>query len=307
MNLMQRFASFKLAGVLILLSFFLLAPHKALAKNITIAPAYQEIELKKGDEVTSNITLTNDTEKPITFNLFTLNFAQNDKGLIEFLGRDSTSYSFALASFINLPQDSVTVEAGTKETISFTIKDRQDLSPGGHYAAVVAQAEGAEVKGSAQFTPALASLLLLRKTGGEIFNLSLKEISWPHRIVHFSYPEKVDLTFQNEGNIHVVPRGRVEVYDIFGRLTHKGVLNTASQYVFPSSRRTISVALNKVALPLPISINHVIIKGNDSLGKVSYSYRETYIHISLIGLIIFALIIITFALIFYRKRRLIRI
>ncbi len=305
MNLMQRFVFRSSIAVFFSLFFVLLATELSFAKNIVVEPAYQTIDLNKGEAAEAEITLKNNTDKAITFNLFTLNFSQNDSGVIEFLGKDVTSYSFALASYISLPQDSITVEAQSTDTVTVTINDRQDLSPGGHYAAVVAQAEGVEnIKSATQFTPALASLLLLRKTGGEIFNLSLKDISWPHRFIHFRYPRNVALTFHNEGNIHVIPRGRVEVYDMFGRLTHKGVLNTASKYIFPSSRRTIEVPISRVAFTLPVSIDHVIIKGNDSLNKVSYSYRETYLYINPLfaGILVFVIAAVCYTFIRRRKK-----
>ena len=304
MNLMQRFVFRSSIAVLLSLFIMLLVPERALAKNIVIEPAYQTVDLNKGETVEAEITLKNNTDKAITFNLFTLNFSQNESGVIEFIGKDTTNYSYALASYISLPQDSITVEAQSTDTVTVTISDRQDLSPGGHYAAVVAQAEGTEnVKSATQFTPALASLLLLRKTGGEIFNLSLKDVSWPDRFMHLFYPKNVALTFQNEGNIHIIPRGRIEVYDTFGRLTHKGVLNTASKYIFPSSRRTIEVPISRVASILPVSIDHIIIKGNDSLNKVSYSYRETYLYINPIfaGIAIMATFAATYISI--RRRR----
>ncbi|KXK10224.1 MAG: hypothetical protein UZ22_OP11002000869 [Microgenomates bacterium OLB23] len=280
MNLMLRLITVRTVIVVLSVLYISATPHVTHAKNIVIEPAYQTIDIQKGETAQATITLTNNTNTPVTFNLFTLNFTQNENGVVEFLGKDATSYSYALASYISLPQDSITVEAQSKDTVTITINDRQDLSPGGHYAAVVAQAEGVEqVKSATQFTPALASLLLLRKTGGEIFNLSLKQVSWPFRIIHVGYPKSVSLTFQNEGNIHVIPRGRVEIYDIFGRLTYKGVLNTASKYIFPSSRRTIDVPISRVAFTLPVSIDRIIVKGNDSLNKVSYTYQETYVYI----------------------------
>jgi len=307
---MLRNTLFIVSAIVLSGLFFLSTPSSTIAaedstkNSLVIAPAYQTIDIKKGESVTSQMTLTNNSQKTMTFNLFTLNFAQNDKGLIEFLNKDNTTYSYALASFINLQQDSITVEAHSKETVEFTINDRQDLSPGGHYAAIVAQADTqSQIKGATQFTPALASLLLLRKIGGEIFNLSLKDVSWPHNMLHFTYPSTISLVFQNEGNIHVIPRGRIDVYDMFGRNIYKGVLNTASQYVFPSSRRTISIPLKKISFTLPFSVDHIVIKGNDSLNKVSFAYRNTYIHADPLALLLFVVIIILLIIIIKKKIR----
>ena len=75
MNLMQRFVFRSSIAVLLSLFIMLLVPERALAKNIVIEPAYQTVDLNKGETVEAEITLKNNTDKAITFNLFTLNFS----------------------------------------------------------------------------------------------------------------------------------------------------------------------------------------------------------------------------------------
>ena len=273
-------------------------------QGITVDPAFIEIDLEEDEqEETFEFGFQNNNKESVIIELFTLNFRHKDEtGLVQFIGDDTTSYEYSLVSYISVPVDSIRVAPGEKEVVPVTVKNRLDLSPGGHYAGIIGRITSD--KDTAQNTkvrPSVASLILLRKRGGEQFNLSLKEVDWPSRIVHFFYTDKISLMFQNEGNIHLVPRGTVEIRDILGRVIYKGVINTSSFYVLPSSKRRLTITMNKTLRALPISIDTLTVKGNDSLKKTRFTFQDSYIHIH--PIVIFILIVasgLTFA---YSKRK----
>jgi hypothetical protein len=128
--------------------------------------------------------------------------------------------------------------------------------------------------------PAVSSLILLKKTGGEQYNLSIREVDWPHNLVEFFYPKKIHVTFQNEGNVHLVPYGRIEIRDMFNRLISKAIINPSSLYIFPSSRRRISLETEPISISLPLSFNTLTIRGQDSLKKTNFAYQETYLYVN---------------------------
>lgn len=260
--------------------------------SLEVSPAYIDVTLQKPDEVQQvEVVYTNHSAKPITLQIFPIDFKQaDDFGAIQMLSNPG-SYSYSLSSFLSLESDTVLLDGGQKKTFIVTIKNREDLSPGGHYAAVVAKVINDDTTGRPLVSPAVSSLILLRKMGGERFNLSLKDVNWPENSVVFDYPRSLTLTFQNEGNIHVIPYGRVDVTDLFGRLIYKGVINTSSSAVFPESRRHITVDMEMVEKYFPVSVNTITVKGQDSLHKVSYSYSETFIYINPFVILIIILII----------------
>lgn len=268
--------------------------------SIEVSPAYIDISLEKPDEIQQvAVVFTNHSNLPITLQIFPIDFKQaDDFGAIQML-QNPGSYSYSLSSFLSLEADTVLLDAGQKKPFMITIKNREDLSPGGHYAAVVAKVINAETS-LPSVSPAVSSLILLRKIGGERFNLSLKDVNWPDNTVVFEYPGQINLTFQNEGNIHVIPYGRIDVTDMFGRLIYKGIVNTSSSAVFPESRRHIFVEMEMVEKYFPISINTIKIQGQDSLRKITYSYTETFLYIN--PIVILVLVLIVVGLVWINKR-----
>lgn len=269
--------------------------------TLEVDPAFVEVVLEKRGEVQKiPITYTNKSDQFISLDLFPIDFKQqDDTGVIHFI-TDEESYSYSLASFLSFETDRLELAPGEKKVFLLTVQDRQDLSPGGHYAAVVAKVvsdQGAPNEIHTRVSPSLSSLILLRKVGGEIFQFTLKNVEFTHSGVLFAYPTSISLQFQNDGNIHMVPYGRIDIHDMFGRLLYKGVMNTASAMVLPSSRRIMHVSMRPVEHGLPISLNTMTVVGEDSLKKTRFSYKETFVYINpwaltlLLGLPVLILIV----------------
>jgi hypothetical protein len=86
---------------------------------------------------------------------------------------------------------------------------------------------------------ALATLIYVQKTGGEKKSLVLKGadsgVSW------WKFEKKINVRFENNGNVHLVPRGKIEIKDSGKRIVGKGVINEGSVIVLPDSFRKIEV------------------------------------------------------------------
>lgn len=270
--------------------------------SLEVSPAYIDINLEKPDEVQNvQIVFTNHSKSPLTLQVFPIDFKQaDDFGAIQLLTAPG-SYSYSLSSFLSLESDTVLLDAGQKKSFAVTIKNREDLSPGGHYAAVVAKVVDSSKNDLPSVSPAVSSLILLRKMGGERFNMSLKDVNWPENTVVFEYPNQINVTFQNEGNIHIIPYGRIDITDMFGRLIFKGIVNTSSLAVFPESRRHIFVDMQQVEKALPISINTIKVEGQDSLRKVNYKYSETFFYVN--PLVVLIIVIVFAGLIWMKVRK----
>lgn len=263
---------------------------------LEVAPAIVEVLLDKAKSKEVVLTYTNHSKQALSVDIFPIDFRQKDGvGALSFVGQESGSYSYSLSSYLSFDSRTLELSAGEAKDITVRVNDRADLSPGGHYAAVIARVVGRD--GDTEETkvaPSISSLILLRKVGGERFNLSLRDSSYPSNNIVFSNPSRIQLTFRNEGNVHLVPYGRVEVKDMFGRLLFKGVINSSSFRVFPSAIRLIPVDLHQLdAWYLPISINTLSIKGEDSLKKTTFSYRESYLYVNpwTLGIAIFLAVV----------------
>lgn len=300
---MIKSRTFNVFLISFLLVAFILPQHAQATQQGTleVAPAYQEVVLEKPDEEKIvKFTYTNQSTEPLSLELYPIDFKQQgENGEIGFLGRESGSYSYSLSSFLTFESNVLDLDPGETHTFEVQVKNRQDISPGGHYAAIVARQ--VQTAGETSVAPAVSALIFMRKSGGERFNLSVQKLTWPRFPVAFSIPSTIALTFQNAGNIHVVPYGTIEVIDSFGRVVRKGVLNTSSLIIMPESRRLVPGTLREVSYMLPISLNSMQIKGSDSLRKVSYVHQESFLYVNpwtLLGLPVIGL-----GVLFLRRKR----
>lgn len=260
------------------------------SRGITVKPAFLDITIDpKSPEKTFSVTFINNTSHDVSLQIFPVDFKQQDsQGSLGFLNQQAGSYSYSLSSFLTFDTSNLEIAKQGEETLHVTVTNRPDLSPGGHYAAIVGRLKPGI--GDTEVAPAVTSLILLRKTGGERYNLYLKEVNFSKSIFQFSYPRAIELLFENEGNVHLTPYGRIDIKDMFGRELYKGILNSSSAKVFPESLRYISVDMEKLGISFPISFNTIEIKGEDSLNKTNFIYNGSYIYLNpelLLGIVVF--------------------
>lgn len=276
--------------VLVVFIFFVPQPSFAQMKSgIEVQPSYVDVDLR-AEEGQEEITIsyTNHSQNSIILELYPMDFrSTNPSGGIGFVGQNVEEYSYSLSSFLSFETNRLDLEPGETKTLQIAARNRQDLTPGGHYAAVIAR-QLQEDSSQTIVSPAVSSLIFLRKIGGESYNLSLKEMSWP-RTVSFSYPPTITLLFQNEGNTHLTPTGRMEVKDIFGRLLFAGNLNEGFVKVLPESQRFIPVYLRQVSPNFPLSINTLTLRGTDSFKKVTFQRTDVFVYIHPLVLLILLL------------------
>lgn len=292
-------------GLFIALFSFVVSPiafaQESKNGSLEVSPAYLEVVLEEpGIGKTFEITYRNNSSQSMSLDIFPIDFKQQgERGGVIFLDEDVKSYSYSLSSFLTFETNHLQLEPNSEKTLTVTVTNRQDLSPGGHYAAIVAKNVSSSQETNS-VSPAISTLIFMRKMGGEWFNLSIRSLDWPTSVVALSMPKTTDILFQNEGNIHVVPYGRVEIKDMFGRLVAKGVMNTTSAIVMPESRRLIPVQFTRLERMAPISFNTLEINGSDSLRKTRYTYQETFLYIHPAVLLVLLVVV---GFIILRRRR----
>lgn len=275
--------------------------------GITIEPLYLELSLSESAQSASGkITLTNDTASEQMVNFSAVNIhGEDDRGNIQFLTGVSGKETSA-AEYISLSTSSAVLSAGAKIEIEVFAKNSQDLSPGGHYSALVARFSGQERANSPQIFPAVSTLLLTRKIGGERYHISLSAISESDAFFKFDLPRSFDLTFANEGNIHVVPHGMIELFDLFGRRVKKGIINESSSIVLPGNRRTMHQDLYSTARSFPLMVYSVKITGATTPGDVPFSRQFSFVYVSqkaFVGILIGMGVLLTSGYLLRRRKK----
>lgn len=232
----------------VLILLFSSAP-VAQAAGFTVTPMIQEVILEEGKVIeTFTTTVTNETAVLATFELSVIDFGSLDEsGGVAFVGTaGALEEKYALASWMQPETSELTIGPGETGSVKVRIENRENLSPGGHYGALVfksASSARSDVP-SVAINQIFSSLVLVKKTGGAKYGLTLASFDHPER--WFFFDHTVVPRFQNSGNVHVVPRGEVRVTDPIGRLVYRGILNESSAIILPETFREYPLRLFSV-------------------------------------------------------------
>lgn len=218
--------------------------------SFSVRPAFSDVKVdSETKQSTIEIEIDNQGQKETVFNISVVDFGSMDEtgGLAFITVNDNISErKYALASWISLEKEMVEVMPGKTEKIKATILNKNSLSPGGHYGAILVTAksnDGREGE-TVGINQSMASLVYVLKSGGEKSSLQISSVEVKNNF--FKFPDEIKLRFWNEGNIHVVPRGIVEIKDGRGRTVAKGVINEGSVRIFPESYRIVDLEIKRL-------------------------------------------------------------
>ncbi len=297
-RLAKHFSLFLLCTLTALLWF----PDVTTARELlTLDPAFQEVVLEEDQaRVQTVISYKNDSEVAQEIDLFAQDFTQNDLvGGVAFI-TDNETYPHTLASFLQLDKNRLILQPGETQQLLITVENRASLSPGGHYAAVIARAVADPSSELQQpVLPAVSSLILVRKVGGERFHLSLVSTDWQPSAVASGLPNQIELTIRNDGNVHDIPRGTLTAIGLGGRTLQQGTVNIESLYVLPGTHRKINANLNTTAVALPIDFVTLELQGAGQYSGITYTWEESVIVVAWYTPIIVA---VFFGLVFVLKK-----
>jgi hypothetical protein len=294
---------------LILSSHNNLARAQEIQPGFLISPYFQEINLQE-DQTSApfSIDVKNTTGNPAVFRVSVLDFGTLDEsGGVAFLG-SADNLKYSLASWVSLSNDTLVIRPGETQTVKGAIENKESLSPGGHYSAVYFKMEdNANVSDGQQdqvaFNPSFASLLFVRKVGGEIYGLNLNNKDFSKNI--FILPSWIKLRFQNTGNVHVIPRGTVEITDPLGRLVMKSIVNTESSIILPETFRVFSGKFGQIA-PIFVPGRYALVINYRYDGKADFvSEQMNFFLIPPIFLLTVVLLtaVVTWYIIFKNKKK----
>ena len=271
----------------------------ASSNAVSLSPFLQNITITPNDLGQSfKLLLTNRSSNVQELDLTVKDFGSlNDTGGVLVIDTPNDySQHYGLTSWLRLEADTVVLQPGDSREVLVTVDNRPDLVPGGHYGAVVASVRNLDEQpgNRVAINQQLLSLVLVDKQGGDRYDLKLRSLEQNGNWLHL--PSNVKLHFQNPGNVHATPRGRVLLKNPAGQTIAQGIINTESAYILPASFRDLYVKLTPIGqrLPLP-GIYHVEVEyrydGLDKLAHKSYAVRfiNLKLYIAIIGLILIAI------------------
>jgi hypothetical protein len=270
--------------------------------GFVVSPAYQNVTIgAQQAKAHYEVTLANSTGSDQAFKLSTVDFGSlNDSGGVAFLGSSTSSFAkkYGLSNWMQLDADTVAVPAGKDVQIGVSIINSDTLISGGHYGAILATAQTAPSDKALQprvgVFEVLSSLLLLIKQGGAPPSLiatgQTANGGWWHM------PSSITDRFQNPGDVHVTPRGVIEVMDPWGRVVDRGSINVDSGIILPQMYRkyvTRLYVMAKAWVPGSYTVKLTYRYDGTTDTKV---FTSSYLYLGWAGLVVIAGLVVLVAL-----------
>jgi hypothetical protein len=211
----------------------------SVAGAFAVSPAIIELSGARGSTVRSEVSVKNTGSSDQTYYLETIKFAaRGDSGSPQFIS--PTVDRSGLPEWMTLAQTHVTVKALGQATVPFTVAVPSDAQSGSENAAIVisdAPFDAVATDGTG-IQASTAVLVFFTVTGATNAKAALLDFlpadgrSWePTASDAFAF------RVQNQGNVYLVPKGKVVVTDIFGRVVAQGDANPSGSRVLPGTTR----------------------------------------------------------------------
>jgi len=206
------------------------------AKAVSISPLTFELAANPGEIVSNVLKVTNTEQSPLNVIIEVEDFAAiGEEGQVT-LQPDEDNSTYSLANWVTVSPGVFTIPGRGSEIIEFTVNLPIDAEPGGHYASILASVSGSAPGGSGpSVAQKVGSLVLMNVAGDVKEQLHIAEFS----AKPFSEYGPVTITsrFENDGTVHLKPRGFILIKNFFGQEVAK--LDLPQRNVLPRSIRRI--------------------------------------------------------------------
>lgn len=199
---------------------------------IAVGPAILEEILIPGQTHQAKVVVSNITNSPLPIKSSVRNFLQREEVPLDSLFR----YDASAWIYVN-PPDFI-LQPTEKKEVTITIETPPDAAPGGHYATVYFEPLVPMIALSPKTTYSLArvGVLAFLVVSGEINEKGfIEEIKG--RKFSQSGPIELKVSFKNEGNVHLLPSGKIFLTDWRGR--EVAVLISKPALVLPNTSRDL--------------------------------------------------------------------
>ena len=227
---------FMISLLAVVLSALFATTVSAQGVGVSISPATIEETLDPGVQKNYEVTIQNLNSAEQIFYLYTRNISGvRDGGVPIFAQSDLEVTGYELADWITLPTNQVTVGAGEKQTINYSINVPADAACS-HFGGIFFSVDPPEMESSgAAVGYQVANIISLRINGDCEEQANIRQFS-TDRFIHGS--QNVDFTarIENTGNVLVRPTGPLEIFNMLGNKVGTVPFNEEKAAVFPATK-----------------------------------------------------------------------
>lgn len=186
------------------------------AGDFMMGPTSVQLTLAPGEEGTATIEVTNREGKPATYSITTEDFSAGTSDIDPTRLYGEFNGPYPARSWLHVPAKTFTLQHGERAFIPVKVQVTTDAEPGDHYAALLVQHDlGNTTNKGLNIVSRVGALFLITVKGPVIQKGSITGIQ-SQSSVFFSNPAKLRLTAKNDGTVHMIPSGTVQIRNIFG-------------------------------------------------------------------------------------------
>lgn len=212
--------------------------------DFVLAAGKVELWMDPGDKYTKETMITNRLGQTMDFKVEVSDFkgSRNPEETVVYLEGEKGPYS--LKDYIKPEITEFTLTHGQRMILPVEVSIPSDATPGGLYGAILvsshpsltpAQIEKEKAKGQIQLVSRLASLFFIRVRGDVIEDGFFKELK-TNKKYYEKGPIPFELLFENNGNVHLLPYGIIEIYNVSNKKVDEIELNP--WFILPDSLRS---------------------------------------------------------------------
>jgi len=226
-------------------------PDTKVEGDIILGPTKAEFFLDPGETAIKEIMVTNRTGQALKFQINLEDFvgSRDPNQSVALLGDQKGPYS--LKDWLMPEMSEFVLEHGQRMYLPIKISIPKDAEPGGHYGAVFAAALPPEpltdeqkesAKSQIGIVSRAGSLFFVRVNGAVAENGYLKSLEASNKYFEKG-PINFQLLFENNGSVHLVPYGLIEIFNILGEKVDE--IEIEPYFAMPDSLRLKEVSWDK--------------------------------------------------------------
>jgi hypothetical protein len=214
--------------------------------DFVLEPAKNEIFLKPGEKTTKTISVVNRTDTELVFNIEIEDFvgSKDPKQAVVLLGDKRGPYS--LKDFITPEVNTFRLKSKQRAILKVNIAIPADAEPRGMYGSLLvsstlAGTELEENESKTKTVSRIGALYFVRVAGDSKEDGFLKDfrLAGEKKWAYQKGPYNFEVLFENNGNVHLTPSGKIEIRNIIGRKV--GEIEVPTFFSLPESLRASQV------------------------------------------------------------------
>ena len=266
-------SSLRIAIIIVLLFSFILA-NNALAFRIT--PASFEINLKKGETQSLELSVFNDSPNPIICQVYATGYQVGRDGKPVFEETEETDTSpFSAREMVKIEESEITIPANGEKKIAISVNLPRTVSEREYFATIMAVTQSTSVLKKYQQKKEVVTQMKINRRLGAILRINVEgpTVVKKAEIIDFDVKERkgqniiVIATLKNKCSVNLDAEGEVLIKNSEHRIIAKFPLQGANKavrgdktFIFPQASRDFSGVVEQ-----PLS-------AGDYLAEVSFDY-----------------------------------